>query len=157
VLKLFNIVRPHVTVFGQKDAQQLVLVRRMIEDLWLGIELITGPTVRDERGLALSSRNRYLTPEHYEAALAIPRSLEKARAAAAEQASSDAVESAAREELQAESLLEIDYVQLVHPKTLRRLDDAKEGGLLLVAVRCGGTRLIDNTTIDPATTGDGSK
>ncbi|HXV74871.1 MAG TPA: pantoate--beta-alanine ligase [Candidatus Polarisedimenticolaceae bacterium] len=150
VVKLLNIVRPHVTAFGEKDAQQLAVVRRLIDDLRLGIELLSVPTARDERGLALSSRNRYLSAEQYEAALAIPRALEAAReTTSAAEADAARVTSAARAVLEAEALLETDYVELVHPTTLEPVAGELASGLLLVAVRCGGTRLIDNTMIEP--------
>jgi pantoate--beta-alanine ligase len=151
VLKLLNIVRPHVIAFGEKDAQQLIVVRRMIDDLWLDVELVSGPTVRDEHGLALSSRNRNLSKTQYEAALAIPRALEAATVAAdAGRGTPQEITEAARGVLAAESLLEIDYVELVNPRTLEPVEQAGEGGLLLLAVRTGETRLIDNGRIEPA-------
>jgi len=148
VLKLFDVVQPHVVAFGQKDAQQVAVIRRMIEDLLLDIELQVVPTVRDAQGLALSSRNRYLSPEEYEAALALPRALEAARHVIGEgQQKAEEVRAAVREVLDAEARLGVDYVELVHPETLQPVGLVGEQVLLLVAVRCGETRLIDNALI----------
>jgi pantoate--beta-alanine ligase len=150
VLKLLNIVYPQVVAFGQKDAQQLVIVRRMIEDLRLGIEFISVPTVRDDHGLALSSRNRYLSAQQYEAALAIPRALKAGRGAAAERgATPDQIIRAARTVLDANPSLATDYVELVDPVLLEPVIADGCGGLLLIAVRCGEVRLIDNTLVEP--------
>jgi pantoate--beta-alanine ligase len=148
VLKLFHIVQPHATAFGQKDAQQVAVVRRLIEDLMLDIELHVVPTARDPRGLALSSRNRYLSPEQYEAALAIPRALTAARQVVEQgQQKTDDVRAAVRDVLDAEPGLAVDYVELVHPQTLVPVGLIGEHALLLVAVRCGETRLIDNALL----------
>jgi pantoate--beta-alanine ligase len=150
VLKLINVVRPHAAAFGQKDAQQAIVIRRMIEDLMLDLELHVIPTVRDERGLALSSRNKYLTPEFYEAALAIPRSLEAARHVIGEgQTKPEEVLAAVQEVLAAEPLLKIDYVELVDPGTMEPVELIDGRVLLLVAAALGETRLLDNATIEP--------
>jgi pantoate--beta-alanine ligase len=150
VLKLINIVQPHAAAFGQKDAQQAIVIRRMVEDLMLDLELHVVPTVRDERGLALSSRNKYLTPEFYEAALAIPRSLEAARHVVGEgQTKPEEVLAATQEVLVAEPLVKIDYVELVDPKTMEPVELIDGPVLLLVAAALGETRLLDNATIAP--------
>jgi pantoate--beta-alanine ligase len=150
VLKLINIVQPHAVAFGQKDAQQAIVIRRMVEDLMLGLELHIVPTVRDERGLALSSRNKYLTPAFYEAALAIPRSLEAARHVVGEgQTKPEEVLAAVQEVLAAEPLVKIDYVELVDPKTMEPVELIEGPALLLVAAALGETRLLDNATISP--------
>ena len=128
-LKLFNIVRPQIAYFGQKDAQQAALLRRLVCDLNLELELRILPTVRDADGLALSSRNAYLTPADRERALALPRALEAARSAA------DPV-AAARAALNG---LDPEYVDLVD------LDGAT---VLAAAVRVGSTRLIDNVLLE---------
>jgi pantoate--beta-alanine ligase len=128
-LKLFNIVRPQAAYFGQKDAQQAALLRRLVRDLNLELELRVLPTVRDADGLALSSRNAYLTPEERERALALPRALETARSAA------DPV-AAARAALNG---VEPEYVELLE------LDGVK---VLAAAVRVGSTRLIDNVPLE---------
>jgi pantoate--beta-alanine ligase len=150
VLKLVNVVQPHTIAFGQKDAQQAIVIRRMLEDLMLSIEMHVVPTVRDERGLALSSRNKYLTPEFYEAALAIPRALEAARHVIGEgQTKSEEVLAATQEVLAAEPLLKIDYVELVDPGTMEPVELISGPVLLLVAASFGETRLLDNATIEP--------
>jgi len=148
VLKLLEILRPTVAAFGQKDAQQAIVLQRMVRDLMLDVELIVVPTVRDEDGLALSSRNLRLTPEQRRAATAIPRALEGARHVAAEgQRRPEEVIAAAREVLEAESLLAVDYVELVDTERLRPVEEVRGEMLLAVAVRVGETRLIDNTVI----------
>ena len=132
-LKLFNIVRPHVSYFGQKDAQQAAVLRRMIRDLDIELELRVLPTVRDEDGLALSSRNTYLSPEERERALALPRALEAGRFAHVQ--GSDPVR-AARTALNG---LEPDYVELL---------DLDGTTVLAAAARIGSTRLIDNVILE---------
>jgi len=132
-LKLFSIVRPSVVFFGQKDAQQAAVLRRMVRDLDLGVELRVLPTVRDTDGLAFSSRNAYLSPGEREQALALPRALETGRAAHVR--GSDPV-SATRAALNG---LEPDYVELVE------LDGAT---VLAAAARVGSTRLIDNVVLE---------
>ena len=149
VLKLFEVVQPHAAAFGQKDAQQAAVIRRMVEDLLLDVELQVVPTVRDARGLALSSRNRYLSPEQYEAALALPRALDAARHVISEgQQKAEEVRAAVLEVLEAEPRLRVDYAELVHPVTLQPVGLVGERVLLLVAVRCGETRLLDNALIE---------
>jgi pantoate--beta-alanine ligase len=135
-LKLFSIVRPDRAYFGQKDAQQAEVVARMIEDLALEIELRILPTVRDDDGLALSSRNAYLAPEEREIALALPRAL--AAGAEAHRAGRDAAE-AARAALDAEPRLRPDYVEVA------RWDGR---AVLVAAARVGSTRLIDNVVLE---------
>jgi pantoate--beta-alanine ligase len=132
-LKLFNIVQPRVVYFGQKDAQQAALVRRMILDLNLDLELRTVPTVRDADGLAFSSRNAYLSQRERRQAAALPRALEAGRSAYAE--GSDPV-AAARAAFNG---LEPDYVELLE------LEGAK---ILAAAARVGSTRLIDNVILE---------
>jgi len=132
-LKLFNIVRPEAAYFGQKDAQQAALLRRLVRDLNLGLELRVLPTVRDTDGLALSSRNVYLAPAERERALALPRALDAGRAAHAQ--GSDPV-AAARAALNG---LEPEYVELVG------IGDAT---VLAAAARVGATRLIDNVILE---------
>jgi pantoate--beta-alanine ligase len=132
-LKLFNIVQPDAAYFGQKDAQQAALLRRLVRDLDLGLELRVLPTVRDTDGLALSSRNVYLAPGERQRALALPRALEVGRAA--HSAGSDPV-AAARAALNG---LEPEYVELVD------LDGAT---VLAAAARVGSTRLIDNVLLE---------
>ncbi|MEV4218875.1 pantoate--beta-alanine ligase [Nonomuraea sp. NPDC049725] len=145
VLKLFNLVQPDLAVFGQKDAQQLALIRRMVADLDVPVEIVGAPTVREPDGLALSSRNRYLSPADREVALALSRAL---RAGAAESAPSRVV-AAAREVLEAAAPeLALDYVVLVDPATFAEVAEPYRGeAVLAVAGRVGTTRLIDNAVL----------
>ena len=148
VLKLFEIVKPTLAAFGQKDAQQAVTVQRMVRDLMLDVEILVLPIVRDDDGIALSSRNRYLDLEQRSAARAISRALEAARHVVAEgQRKTEEVVAAAREVLEAEPLLKVDYVELVDARQLRHREEVEGEMLLLLAVFAGETRLIDNTAI----------
>jgi pantoate--beta-alanine ligase len=153
VLKLFHLVRPDVAVFGEKDAQQLALVRRLVADTDLGLTIEPVPTVRDPDGLATSSRNRYLSAADRELALTLPRALRAGQArAAAEDATRDgaahsagAALAAAQEVLRGEPALAVDYVAVVDPRTF---GPAGPGPALIVAaVTVGGTRLIDNVPV----------
>jgi len=148
VLKLFNVIRPDVAVFGEKDAQQLALVRRMVADFALGITVESVPTVRDDDGLATSSRNRYLSAAERAVALALPGALSAGREAArAEPGTPASVLGAARRTLDA-SGLRVDYVALVDPATYMPVpDDYRGRALLAAAARVGGTRLIDNVPL----------
>lgn len=164
VLKLLHLVRPDVALFGQKDAQQLMAVRRMVQDLDVGVEVVAVPTVRDEDGLALSSRNAYLGTPEREAALALSRALAAGRDAADAGLDARAVRAAAADVLAAEPAVVVDYVALVDPTTAADLaggtgpGTADEGAargatgagpaLLAVAARVGMTRLIDNVVVD---------
>jgi len=146
VLKLFQLVRPDVAVFGEKDAQQLALVRWMAEDFALGIEVAGVPTVRDPDGLAISSRNRYLSPVERHAALALSAALRAGRGAAS--AGPAGVLKAAHQVLDAVPALLLDYLALVDPATFEQVaEEATGAALLLVAARVGTTRLIDNTPL----------
>jgi pantoate--beta-alanine ligase len=147
VLKLFNQVGPRRAYFGQKDAQQALIIRRMILDLDLGVRLRVLPIVRDADGLALSSRNVYLSAAERRAALALPRSLRRAQTLIeAGKKDSQALRAAMTAEMAREPLLTVDYIAVV------RLDDLEETAriepgntLVAAAVRVGTTRLIDNT------------
>ena len=157
VLKLFQLVGPQAAVFGDKDAQQLALVRLMAEDLCLGVGIASVPTVRDPDGLATSSRNAYLSAAERATALALSRALQAGRAAA--EAGPDAVLGAAQrlldEAAKAEPPLAQDYLALVEPDAFTPVKPGFAGeALLLVAARIGKTRLIDNTplTLARATT-----
>jgi len=146
VLKLLNLTRPAIAVFGQKDAQQLTLVRRMVTDLNLDVVIEPVPTMRDPDGLATSSRNRFLSAADRAVALALPRALLAGQAAAASGA--DAVLAAARDVLRAQPALAVDYVALVDPGTFEPAGTRQPGPALLVAAaRAGGTRLIDNVAL----------
>jgi pantoate--beta-alanine ligase len=146
VLKLLHLTRPAVVVFGEKDAQQLALVRRMVSDTDLGLTVESVPTARDADGLATSSRNRYLSAAERAVALALPRALRAGQARAAQGAL--AVLSAAQEILAAEPALAVDYVAVVDPRTFAAVRPGHGGPALLVAAaRAGGTRLIDNVPV----------
>jgi pantoate--beta-alanine ligase len=150
VLKLFHVIRPDVAVFGQKDAQQLALVRRLTADLDLGVQIAAVPIVRDPDGLAISSRNTYLSREERLTALALSRGLAAGAAAAA--GGPAAVLAAAGAVLDqaaaADPPLVLDYLALVDPVTFTGVGDGHRGqALLLVAAKSGATRLIDNTPV----------
>ncbi len=152
VLKLFHLVGPDAAVFGEKDAQQLFLVRAMTADLNIPVEIIGVPTVREADGLAASSRNAYLTPGQRERARALPRALRAGADAAEAGGDADAVLAAARAELGplagADPPLRLDYLALADPATFGDLPERYRGpALLLVAARVGDTRLIDNVTV----------
>ena len=140
VAKLFGLVRPDVTVFGEKDYQQLALVRRMSGDLCLGVEVLGGETVREPDGLALSSRNRYLDPEQRQQAVALSRALRAAQAAGAD---GYAAALAAAEKVLADADgVDVDYL-VVRGRPVRAAR-RRSGGRALVAAKVGTTRLIDN-------------
>lgn len=146
VAKLLNIVAPDVVTFGEKDAQQLFLVRRMVADLNLPARVEVIPTVREEDGLALSSRNRFLDHAHRRAARTLSIALDAARSAA--DSGIDAALGAAQGALMGEELVDLDYFKIVDPKTFLPVDDDHRGpAIAIVAARLGGTRLIDNETI----------
>jgi len=148
VLKLFNIIRPQIVIVGQKDAQQLACIQRMVTDLNIGIEVIGAPIVREHDGLAISSRNIFLTATERPVARSISAALEKA----ATQSSVPAARAAAYEVLdraEAEPCFELDYATIVNPATFTEVPDDHVGpAIFLVAARVGDTRLIDNTIID---------
>jgi pantoate--beta-alanine ligase len=149
-LKLFHIAVPDVAVFGQKDAQQLALVRRMTADLDLGVHIEAVPIVRDPDGLAVSSRNVYLSPEERSTALALPRALQAGVevAASGPAAALAAAGAVLGEAAAADPPLALDYLALVDPVTFTAVGDDHAGpALLLVAARVGTTRLIDNTQV----------
>lgn len=148
VLKLFHLTQPSLAFFGAKDAQQLVLIRRMVTDLDVPVQIVTVPTVREPDGLALSSRNRHLSPADRVAALAISRALRAGEEAAAGGAAAPAVWATAGKVLADEPAVDLDYVALVDPIRLVDLTaDASGPALLAVAGRVGSTRLIDNVTV----------
>ena len=148
VLKLLNIVQPHRAYFGQKDAQQLGVIRRLVRDLDVAAEIVACPTVREPDGLALSSRNSYLGPEDRAAATVLSRALRRAQALWQE-GERDAT--ALRREMQAvlaqEPRATPDYVSVADPDTFVELDRVKDRALLSMAVRVGPARLIDNVIL----------
>jgi pantoate--beta-alanine ligase len=149
VLKLLEIVQPHKAFFGRKDAQQAQLIRRMARDLHLDSEIVVCPIVREPDGLALSSRNAYLTPEQRSAATVLHRALDGARRAI-ERGERDAVRLAAgmREVIRSEPLAQLDYAELVDEETLEPVTRLRGTCLGLVAARFGGTRLLDNLLVE---------
>ncbi|MEL7976545.1 pantoate--beta-alanine ligase [Isoptericola sp. F-RaC21] len=149
VLKLMHLTRPDVALFGEKDAQQLLAVRRMVRDLDVDVEVLGVPIVRDEDGLALSSRNAYLSDDERASALALSRALRAGADAAGEGAT--AVLEAATGILDGAAGVEVDYLALVDPTTVDPVPaDFRGPALLLVAARTGATRLIDNQAVDLA-------
>jgi pantoate--beta-alanine ligase len=148
VTKLFNQVRPDIAYFGEKDFQQLAVIRRMVADLDMGIEITGVPTQREDDGLALSSRNIYLDEGERAKAVALPRALGVAARAIHKGEDADSALATARESLIAAGFV-IDYVELVDAETLGRAD-ASRPRRLVAAARLGQTRLIDNLAVEPA-------
>jgi pantoate--beta-alanine ligase len=146
---LFNLVRAERAYFGQKDAQQVMVIRRMALDLAIPTEVIACPTIREADGLALSSRNVHLTPEERAAAPVLHRALVAGRGAwASGQRSGDALRAAMRSVLDGEPLADVEYVSVADGSTLAELDRVDGPALLSLAVRFGTTRLIDNEPLD---------
>jgi pantoate--beta-alanine ligase len=145
VAKLFHIVDPDVAVFGQKDLQQVVLVRRMVRDLDFAIEIVVTPIVREPDGLAMSSRNRYLDPVQRSSARALSRALEAAQGAftGGERAPA-ALVATARASLAADAGVTEQYIEVVDPETLEAPERARPGDAVAIAAFVGATRLIDN-------------
>jgi len=145
VAKLFNIVKPTVAVFGQKDFQQLAVIRKMVKDLDWDIEIIGHPIVRDSDGLALSSRNKYLSAEERQSALSLSTALKSARdSVRAGLVDSGSIIKKAVETITSVPFTEIDYVSIVDEKTLLDQDIVTSASVMALAVRVGKTRLIDN-------------
>ncbi|GAA2175311.1 pantoate--beta-alanine ligase [Agrococcus versicolor] len=145
VSKLLHIVDPDVAVFGQKDAQQLFLVRRMTQDLDMPVEVVGVPTVRDADGLALSSRNRFLSDHDRRTALRLARALEAAGSSA--DRGVETMIAAAQGVLQSDSGVQLDYLAIVDPRTFALVGDDHRGPVqVLIAARVGAVRLIDNAT-----------
>jgi pantoate--beta-alanine ligase len=150
VLKLFNIIQPDLAVFGQKDYQQQLVIRRMVQDLHVPVEIRTCATVREPDGLALSSRNRYLSAEERRAATVIYKALEAARRCViGGERQADRVRQILRETLESEPLLRIDYAAIADANTLAPLESLvpERRGIALVAGWVGATRLLDNMVI----------
>jgi len=148
VAKLFSLCRPDRAYFGRKDAQQLAVITRMARDLNLGVEIVPCAIVREADGLALSSRNVYLTPEQRQQAVALSRALQAAEAlVAGGERRTEAIEAAVRQVLAEAPLGEVDYVALVDAEGLTPVESVESAVLLALAVRFGRTRLIDNTVL----------
>jgi len=148
VLKLFELTRPKRAYFGQKDFQQLVLVRQLVRDFAVPVRIVAVPTVRDPDGLALSSRNAYLTPDERDLAPAIHAGL-AASAAKFDAGETDpgALEAVARSRIDGTPGMTVEYAAVVHETTLSRPERASPGSVLVVAVKLGTTRLIDNVVL----------
>ena len=147
--KLMNVVTPDRAYFGQKDGQQLAVIRQLARDLNLGVEIVAVPTVRDADGLALSSRNAYLTPEQRRAAPVVYRALSEARKMwLGGERNAETLRLAARNILEDEPLIDgIDYVSVAEATTLEELERVDWPAMVSTAVRMGRTRLIDNVVV----------
>jgi len=146
VTKLFTIVQPHIALFGRKDFQQLAVIQRMTADLNLPVEVVGMPIVREADGLAMSSRNVYLSPEQRQQALALIDAIRQASALACEgEVDAANIISAVTGRLNKEADLVIDYVQICHGRTLEKVSTVDCDSVLLLAVYVGKTRLIDNS------------
>lgn len=149
VTKLFHIVAPDRAYFGQKDAQQLAIIRKMVSDLNFDIEIVGCPIIREEDGLAKSSRNTYLSPEERKAALVLSRSVFLGEKMVKEgERDCKKVIVAMTEEIEKEPLAKIDYVKIVDLSTMQQIDTIEHGILAAMAVYIGKTRLIDNFMIE---------
>jgi pantoate--beta-alanine ligase len=149
VSKLFHILEPEAAFFGQKDAAQLAVIRRMVRDLNIPVEIVACPIVREPDGLAMSSRNAYLNREERDRALVLQRSLQKARQQfdAGERSAAGLI-SAGKEVLAREPQVALDYFEIVDPDTLDPVEHISQKTLVAVAAYVGTTRLIDNTVLD---------
>lgn len=150
VTKLFNQVRPDVAIFGEKDYQQLAVIRRMVADLDMGIEIVGMPTQRAEDGLALSSRNAYLSDDERKAALALPRALGEAKRQIEKDGAVEEALAKAVAMLNAQGFDPVDYVTLCDAVTLEPISVLDRPARLLGAAKLGKTRLIDNIAVDAA-------
>ncbi len=148
VAKLFNIVGPNAAFFGQKDAAQATIIRKMVNDLNLDIEIVVCPIVRETDGLALSSRNAYLDPQQRRQAAILHRALMRVQTLCDRgEHSAKAMVEAGKEVMAEEPAVRLDYFEIVNPDTLDPVDDVSRGGLVAVAAFVGSTRLIDNIVL----------
>ena len=151
VAKLFNITKPHLAVFGQKDYQQLTVISRMVKDLNMDLQILGVPTYREPDGLAMSSRNSYLNAEERKSALCLKKSLDLAREMVSKgETQSAAIKKAIEDLVRSQPYTQIDYVNLCDPFTLDDVDTLTGETLLALAVRIGKTRLIDNCVLGKA-------
>ena len=141
-------MKPDIALFGEKDFQQLAVIRRMATDLGLGIEIIGVPTVRDQDGLALSSRNAYLSADDRQRAVSLPQALASARNAILSGEPVDAALAAAKDAIRDAGFSSIDYVALVDAGSLEPIDEPRGAMRLIAAATIGGTRLIDNISVE---------
>lgn len=149
VVKLLNRVAPHVALFGQKDAQQAILIKKLVRDLEVDLEIEVCPTVREEDGLAMSSRNAYLTPEQRRAAPVLYRALKRAESAVVREKErrAERIVDLIRETVAAEPYVSLDYAEVVDAGTLAPLERIEGSVLIPIAARVGATRLIDNVIL----------
>jgi len=149
VAKLFNALQPHKAYFGQKDAQQVAVIKQMTRDLDFSIEIVVGPTLRESDGLAMSSRNTYLNPNERKAATVLFRALNAAKQAyQSNERNADSLRTIMHRTIVAEPLARLQYVSCADPRTLQELDKVEQGALLSMAVFIGKTRLIDNLVLE---------
>ena len=150
VAKLFHIIEPDAAFFGQKDAAQVAIIRRMVRDLNLPVQIVACPIVREADGLAMSSRNAYLDPQQRKQALVLHRSLMRVKELADRgERNAARLIAAAREEFAAEAAVRLDYFEIVNPDSLDPMEDVSRGGALVaVAAFVGSTRLIDNILLE---------
>ena len=150
VAQLFNLIQPDRAYFGRKDAQQVAVVQRMVRDLKFGIEIVVGETVREPDGLAMSSRNAYLSTDERRAALVLYRSFGLARDLyESGERSGDRLVGAMRSEVESESLAKLDYIGVVDRNTFRSVETVSPSNLFIGAIFIGNTRLIDNLDVSP--------
>jgi len=151
VLKLLNLAQPDVAIFGQKDFQQAAVIQRMVRDLDVPVQISVQPTVRETDGLAMSSRNRYLSGDERNRALGLSRALRAARQAVANgERSADALTAVMRQSLAQSGIEKIDYAVICEPETLQPIEMLVQPAVALIAAHVGATRLIDNEILDPA-------
>lgn len=147
VLKLFQLIPAHIAYFGRKDYQQVSVIRSMVDDLNVPIRIVACPTIREDDGLAMSSRNRYLSADERRRALGLWQALSAAQLQFSQgEKNVDAVEMTMRDELNKAVVDSIDYAAIVHPDTMEPLTEVCEGAVAIIAARLGTTRLIDNLT-----------
>ncbi|MCD6254852.1 MAG: pantoate--beta-alanine ligase [Deltaproteobacteria bacterium] len=149
VAKLFNIVKPDIALFGLKDYQQYIVIKRMVRDLNYDIEVVGCPIIREEDGLAMSSRNTYLTPEQRKSALCLYQGIKLAERLVREgQRDAKIIIKEVIDYIESKPYTQIDYVKICHPETLDDLEYLNDKALLALAVRVGKARLIDNTILE---------
>jgi pantoate--beta-alanine ligase len=148
VAKLFNIIEPDISVFGEKDYQQLAVIRRMVMDLNMNVKVLSHPTVREKDGLAMSSRNKYLSPDERRNALVLSRSMEHAqeRLSGGER-KAEIIKAEVEGIISSTQGCVVDYVEIVDPDNLNPVDVIRDRAVIALAVRVGSTRLIDNRTL----------
>ena len=149
VLKLFNIVNPHTAFFGEKDRQQLEIIKTMVRDLNLEVSIIGKPIIRESDGLAISSRNQYLSIEDRKSALSVSQSLESAQTIIMQgERSVDAIRNKIRQIIEQKSAAEIDYIAICDPDSFAEQKEINSKTLIVLAVKVGKARLIDNRIIE---------